>query len=171
MRRDVVVLPLRAGMCQNLDLALAHAESTVERRRMLRRRLRVRQEYLRRARLDDDVTLRAPDDFADRLTREDDGGVLLAKRPEPLLDFLAEERVSEHYPRLVDHEKRRSTRIESLIDPVKHVEQHRDEILLAHVHEVLHLEDLKACGSERVCRRIEESAERSAECVMVEPIP
>src|SRR5262249_38312556 len=81
VRRDIVVLPLRRRVRDDLDLAVRETEAPIKRSGVLRVGLRVRKEDLRRTRFDDDVSLGAPDHFADRLAGEHNRGILLPEGP------------------------------------------------------------------------------------------
>src|SRR5205807_4086405 len=104
------------------------------------------------------------------LAAEHPGRVLLPERPEPLLDLLPEDAVERGDPGLLDDQEARASLPEPLLDPVKEVEQYRDQGLLAEVHQMADLEDLEGARAEAVLCRVEEPAERAGEGVMGEAV-
>ena len=167
----VVVLPLGDGHRQHPRLPAVEADALVEPTHLLALRLGVRQEDLRRARLQDEVAPHRTDHVCQALTDEDHGRILLAERPEPLLELLPEQGVQGRDPGLLDDQERRALVPEPLLDPVEQVEQHGDEILLPQRHQVAHLEDLEAARAQAVDRRVQETAQAARQGVVVQGRP
>src|SRR6202035_1833865 len=81
--RLAVIVALRRGAGEDLDLAVVQAETPIDRRDLRLDRPLVRQEQPRRAALDDSGGDRGAVDVRKRLGGEDDGGILLAQRLQP----------------------------------------------------------------------------------------
>ena len=77
--------------------------------------------------------------------------------------------MGEHEPRLFDHDQRRPTR-EPLLDAVEEVGEDRHRIHVAHVHQVLHLEDLEAAFGEAVFLGIEKAPGGPLQRVVAQPV-
>ena len=103
--RLAVIVALRRRAREDLDLAIVEAEAAIDRGDLRLDRALVRQEDARRAALDDGRRDVAAVDVGERLRGEDDGGVLLAQRLQPLAELLGEGRIVEHQPALVDDEQ------------------------------------------------------------------
>ena len=82
--RLAVIVALRRGAGEDLDLAIVESEAPIDRGDLRLDRALVRQEEPRRAALDDGGRDGAAVDVGERLGGEDDGGVLLAQRLQPL---------------------------------------------------------------------------------------
>ena len=165
---DVVVVALGDRVSDELDLRLVEAELPVELARLAAASLRVRQEDLRAARLEQEIALGRVEDVGQALAHEDDRAVALAQNPEPLLDLRGEDRVVEEQPRLLEDEEARLAR-ETPLDLVEEIEKNRDGVLLALVHEVLDLEDLEVGVLEAVLFGVQEMPHRALEGVVAEP--
>ena len=109
VRRDGVVVALRYSRRDELDLAQREAEASVLRLAVPRLRLGVREEDLRRARLEQERAERRGIDLGEALAREDERRVALAEHPEPLLDLRREDRDAEERPRLFENDEGRRT--------------------------------------------------------------
>ncbi len=101
------------------------------------------------------------------LGREDDVDVLLAKGLEPRLEPAREDGVAEKEPGLVEDEQRRLAS-ELLLDPMEEVLERRDDDLLAHGHQVAHLDQGPEGGLHVVVRGVEDGAEVAVERVRAE---
>ena len=75
--------------------------------------------------------------------------------------------MAEHHPCLIQQQIGWLTR-ERALEPVEQVEQNRDQIPLAHGHQVLDFEDEEPCIGDAVCFRIEQPAKRAFQCVVPE---
>src|SRR5262249_54869481 len=122
-RGQYVILPLRKGGRQDLELPAIQADPLVEPADVITLGLGIRQKNLRRTGFEDDVATRGVHDVRDALADENDGSVLLPQRPQPALYCVAEQRVECSDPRFFDDEQRWSSFLEALLHLVKEVEQ------------------------------------------------
>ena len=105
--RLAVIVALRRGPGEDLDLAVVEAEAAIDRGDLRLDRALVRQEQPRRAALDDGGRDRRAIDVGQRLGGEDDGGVLLAQRLQPFAELAGKALVVERQPAFVDDQQGR----------------------------------------------------------------
>mgnify|MGYP001488885894 CR=1 FL=1 len=118
----VVALGLRGG--DDLDLPAVEPETLIDRANLRLGRLRVRQEDAACAALDDGRRDRRTVDIAKALGGENDRGVLLPERLQPLAELTGEALVIERQPALVDDDERRRA-VEAVLDSVEEIGQDR----------------------------------------------
>src|ERR1700674_6051481 len=123
-RRLDVIVSFGCGPLDDRDLTIVEAEIAVERFLGGRCRVRIGQVDARWARIDDSVPIGKLCELRRTLSGENNGGVLLAERKEPLIDPCTEEGVHERHPRFVDLDQC-GTSVKTLLDPVKEVEKNR----------------------------------------------
>ena len=121
--RLAVIVALGRGAGDDLDLAIVEAEAPVDRGDLRLDRPLVGQEDAGRAALDDGGRDGAAIDVGERLGGEDDGGVLLAQRLQPLAQLRGEAAIVEREPALVDDEQRRPA-IEAPFDAMEEIGEH-----------------------------------------------
>ena len=168
-RRDDVIFALGNGGRDNLDLALVEADPLVEFARPALARSAVGQTDLRRAGFLQHVDDAGSLSVGDRLRGQHHGAVCLAQNFQPFPDLVAEHGMSEHQPGLIeDDEAGRSS--EALFDAAEQIGEHRHEIAVAHVHELLDLECLERAKRQTIGFGIEQLPHRSIDRVVVESV-
>ncbi len=107
------------------------------------------------------------------MRRENDDGVQLTQGLQPVTQVFAEQLVPQINPRLVENNECR-TPIQLFLNSPEQVQQHRNcvfAIAIAVLHEVVHLEYHHAAVPQPGLFRIEQPAERAAQCVDFEGGP
>src|SRR3546814_13104587 len=102
-----VVVALRGGAGDQLDLPLVEAEALIGGPRLWLDRPVVGQEDALRAALDDGRRDGAAGDIGERLRGEDDGDVLLAQHLQPFADARGDDRVVDIDPGFVQKDRKR----------------------------------------------------------------
>ena len=116
----------------------------------------------RRAALDDGGRDGAAVDIGQRLRGEDDGGVLLAQRLQPLAQLRGEARVVEREPALVDDQQRRPA-VEAAFDAMEEIGEHGGR--RAGADQALGLEGLHRGLAEPLGLGVEQPAVRTADAI------
>ena len=151
-----VVVALRRGDAQDLDLARIETEALVDRARLRLQRAVVGQEDARRTAFDQRRGDGRALDVGQRLGGEHDGDVLLAQRLQPLADAGREQRVVEEGPGLVEDQQRRPA-VETRLQPLEQIGQHgRDQRLV--LHQRFHLEMQHVARCQALRRAVEQAA-------------
>src|SRR5438445_11775886 len=166
--RQYVILPLGKGRCEDLDLSTVETDALVEPADVLALGFGIREEYLGRTGLEDDVVPRRVDHVRHALAHEHHRGVLLSEGPQPALHRRTEERMECRDPCLLDDEQRRSPLLQPLLDSVKEIEKDWHEMLLPERHQVGHLEDLEPALTKVLALSIEQMPEWAAQGVVGE---
>ncbi len=159
-----VVLALRGGKGQNLDLPGVETDGLIQRFDVLGLGLGVGQKDLGRAGLEDHVGNARARQVGQRLGGEHDCRVGLAQDFEPFPDLGLEGGMAEHDPGFIK-DQQRGLAFEALLDAVEQIGQHRPHELVALVHQVLHLEDLEHVLPQAVGLGVEQMAGHAAQGV------
>ena len=122
--RLAVIVALRRGAAEDLDLPVVEAEAAIDRRDLRFERALVGQEEPRRAALDDRRRDRAAVDVGERLGGEDDAGVLLAQRLQPFAQLAGKAAIIERKPAFVDDEQG-GPAVEAVLDAVEEIGEDR----------------------------------------------
>src|SRR5271157_2503702 len=99
-----VVLAFWGGLGDQFNLSFVQTQADVELLEDFIARVDVWQEDFRRGRFRDDIQYSAAAGVGERLGGHDHGAVSLAHRFQPFPDFVAESRVSQHEPSLIQHD-------------------------------------------------------------------
>ena len=140
--RLAVVVALRHGARQNLDLPVVKPEAPVDRGDLRLDGAFVRKKHPRWAALDDRRRDGRIVDVGKTLSCEDDGSVFLSQRFQPFAKLAGEAFIVERQPALVDDEQRR-TSVEPVSNTVKEIGEHGGRG--AGADEALGLEGLNTC--------------------------
>ena len=162
-----VIFALRDRGRDNLDLAVVEADALIEFAGAgLARRAIWQADFCRAAFLQDidDAGLFG---IRDRLGGEHHGAIGLAEHLQPFPDLVAEGRMAEHQPGLVENDEAWRTG-QALFDAPEEIEKDRHEIALAHVHQFLDLEGLEGAKGEAVRFGVEKLAHRSVDRVVLQ---
>ena len=153
-----VVVALRRRSAQDLDLPVIESEAPIDRGDLRLERALVRQEDAGRAALDDGRRDGAAVDVRERLRGEDDRGVLLPQRLQPLAQLPGEAGVVERQPALVDDEQGGAA-VEAILDAMEQVGE--DGGRSAGPDQAFGLEGLDFGFAKALAFRIEQPAPRS----------
>ncbi len=159
-----VVLSLRSGKGQNLDLPGVEPHALIQGADVLGLGLGVGQKNFGRARLEDHIGDARSHQVGQGLRGEHHGHIRLAQHFEPFPDLGLKRGMAEHDPGFIEDQKS-GLPIETLLDTVKQIGQHRKNELVALVHQVLHLEDLEHVLPQAVGFGIEQVAGHAAQGV------
>ena len=121
----VVVLPLRNGACDDVDLPRVQPHAPVHFGGVLALGVGIGKEYLAGGRFPDNVKNAGVHRVGERLRRHDDGAIILPHDLQPLPDLLAEDRMPENNPRLVKHDGG-GLAVEGAFDPAEQAQQYHD---------------------------------------------
>jgi hypothetical protein len=158
-----IIMPLRAGPADQLDLAAVEPEALIARPALGLDGPVIGQQDALRAALDDRRGDGALGDIGQALRGEDHRDILLAQHLEPFADARGKERMVEEDPGFIENEQGRPTG-EAGFEPVEEIGQHRrDHPRLP--HQRLGLETLQIGEGKIVARRVEQGAERPIERV------
>src|SRR6185295_18182461 len=125
-RRNEVVVAFRPSAREDLDLGGIEPEIGIKRRGLAVSRIRIRQQDTRRTTLEEYLPVRRLVELREALCDENDRGVLLAQRQEPLPDPLREGRLHQRQPCLLNDDQGRRAG-EPLLHPMEEVGEHRQE--------------------------------------------